>query len=174
MDLAARRWDGQETPVAADLGTWPAEQATVLLEVLHTAGLHPEARRSREGVHVSVPDDEGDRANATLVAQMDTIARAARPAAPPKGRRLRAVEDPPGSGSGRRKAAGSGRPGRGDRKPQRRATHGQAASFGRPVALLGAAFVAAVILGPPLSFFVLAVTVGVVVWLVGKQIERGG
>jgi hypothetical protein len=66
--------------VAADLGTWPAEQATVLLEVLHTAGLHPEARRGRDGVHVTVPDDEGDRAHATLVAHMDTIAKAARPA----------------------------------------------------------------------------------------------
>jgi hypothetical protein len=160
--------------VAADLGTWPAEQATVLLEVLHTAGLHPEARRSREGVHVSVPDDEGDRANATLVAQMDTIAKAARPAAPPKGRRLRAVEDPPGTAKGRSRPARPARGGRGDRRPQRRATHGQSRTFGRPAALIGGAFVAAVILGPPLSFFVLAVTVGVVVWLVGKQIERGG
>jgi hypothetical protein len=161
--------------VAADLGTWPAEQATVLLEVLHTAGLHPEARRSREGVHVSVPDDEGDRANATLVAQMDTIAKAARPAAPPKGRRLRAVEDPPGTAKGRARTSRPARGGgRGDRRPQRRATHGQSRTYGRPAALIGGAFVAAVILGPPLSFFVLAVTVGVVVWLVGKQIERGG
>lgn len=160
--------------MAADLGTWPAEQATVLLEVLHTAGLHPEARRSREGVHVSVPDDEGDRANATLVAQMDTIAKAARPAAPPKGRRLRAVEDPAGDGKARSRGSRPARGGRGDRRPQRRATHGQSRSLGRPAALIGGAFLAAVILGPPLSFFVLAVTVGVVVWLVGKQIERGG
>jgi hypothetical protein len=161
--------------VAADLGTWPAEQATVLLEVLHTAGLHPEARRSREGVHVSVPDDEGDRANATLVAQMDTIAQggsargAAEGPAPARGR------GPAGDDQG---PLAAGRPGperaAGDRRPQRRATHGQSRTFGRPAALIGGAFVAAVILGPPLSFFVLAVTVGVVVWLVGKQIERGG
>jgi hypothetical protein len=45
--------------VAADLGTWPAEQATVLLEVLHTAGLHPEARRGRDGVHVTRPRRRG-------------------------------------------------------------------------------------------------------------------
>jgi hypothetical protein len=160
--------------VAADLGTWPAEQATVLLEVLHTAGLHPEARRSREGVHVSVPDDEGDRANATLVAQMDTIARAARPGFLPKGRRLRAVEDPPGSDKRRRPSAQKPSGGRKDRRPQRRGTTGQARALGRPAVLLGGALVAAIVLGPPLSFLVLAVTVGVVVWTVGKQIERGG
>jgi hypothetical protein len=158
--------------VAADLGTWPAEQATVLLEVLHTAGLHPEARRGRDGVHVTVPDDEGDRAHATLVAQMDTIAKAARPSGPPRGRRLRAVEDPPGTKpkrpAKRRRSAGA------DRRPQRAGTSTQARRFGGPVAVLVAGFVAAVIIGPPTATFVLAVTVGVAVWMLGKQAAAGG
>ncbi|MEX1178847.1 MAG: hypothetical protein WEB09_10330 [Nitriliruptor sp.] len=156
--------------MAADLGTWPAEQATVLLEVLHTAGLHPEARRGRDGIHVTVPDDEGDRAHATLVAQMDTIAQAARPPAPPRGRRLRAVEDPPGTEPATRRP----RRGRDARRPQRAGTAARARRLGRPAALVAVGFVVAVILGPPTSTFILAVTVGAAVWLLGKQAERGG
>lgn len=157
--------------MAADLGTWPAEQATVLLEVLHAAGLSPDARRGREGVHVTVPDDEGDRANATLVAQMDTIARAARPAPPPKGRRLRAVEDPPGQRPARRPDRGRARPGRADRRPQRAGTASQARRFGRPTVILGIAFVVAVLV-PQARTIVLAVAVAATVWLLGKQAQR--
>jgi hypothetical protein len=157
--------------VAADLGSWPAEQATVLLEVLHTAGLHPEARRTRDGVHVTVPDDEGDRAHATLVAQMDTIAKAARPTQPGKGRRLRALPDPPSSaGTGRRPARS--RPAE-RRRPQRAGTSSQARRFGRPALLLGVGFVLAVLIGPPTSTFILAVSLGAVVWLLGKQAGGG-
>ncbi|MEX1164251.1 MAG: hypothetical protein WEB03_11795 [Nitriliruptor sp.] len=156
--------------MAADLGTWPAEQATVLLEVLHTAGLHPEARRARDGVHVIVPDDEGDQAHATLVAQMDTIAQAARPSSPNKGRRLRAVEDPAGTRGPKRAAKAQ----RSERRPQRAGTASEARRFGRPAALVIAGFVLAVIIGPPTSTFVLAVTIGAVVWLLGKQAQRGG
>jgi lipase chaperone LimK len=39
--------------VAEELGTWPAEQATVLLEVLQQAGLNPTATRTREGILVT-------------------------------------------------------------------------------------------------------------------------
>lgn len=160
--------------MAADLGTWPAEQATVLLEVLHTAGLHPEARRGRDGVHVTVPDDEGDRAHATLVAQMDTIAKAARPSAPSRGRRLRAVDDPPGSKPKRARPAKK-RSGASDRRrPQRAGTAAQSRRFGGPAAVFAAGFVLAVLLGRPTSTFVMAVTFGAVVWMLGKQAQRAG
>lgn len=157
--------------MAADLGTWPAEQATVLLEVLHAAGLHPDARRSREGVHVTVPDAEGDRAHATLVAQMDTIARAARPAPPPKGRRLRAVDDPSGTKPGRRATRGRGR--REDRRPQRSGTASQARRFGSPAVIVGVAFVIAVLF-PQARLIVLGVAVAASVWLLGRRAQRGG
>jgi hypothetical protein len=156
--------------VAADLGTWPAEQATVLLEVLHTAGLHPEARRGRDGVHVTVPDDEGDRAHATLVAQMDTIAKAARPASSSRGRRLRAVEDPPGTKPKDRKRSRPARkPAASGRKRQTSGTASQARRFGRPAAVATVGFVAAVIIGGSTATFVLAVTAGALVWMLGKQ-----
>jgi hypothetical protein len=159
--------------VAADLGTWPAEQATVLLEVLHTAGLHPEARRGRDGVHVLVPDDEGDRAHATLVAQMDTIAKAARPGGASRGRRLRAVEDPPGrerkkkARPSKRRSAGS------ERRPQRSGTKAGSRRLGQPAVLLGAGFLLAVIVGPPTATFVLAVTFGALVWMLGRKAGDG-
>ncbi len=160
--------------MAADLGTWPAEQATVLLEVLHTAGLHPEARRGRDGVHVTVPDGEGDRAHATLVAQMDTIAKAARPSAPPRGRKLRAVEDPPGRAKrGRSTGKAKAKP-PADRRRQRSGTSSQTRRAAQPIGLLGVGFVLAVVIGPPTSTFVLAVTFGVVVWLLGKQAAGSG
>lgn len=80
--------------MAEDLGPWPPEQAMVLLEVLQAAGLTPEAKRTRDGVRVSVPDGESDEAHRQLVANMDTIARAAqqRPAAAPSQRRPRPVK----------------------------------------------------------------------------------
>lgn len=168
--------------MAADLGTWPAEQATVLLEVLHTAGLHPEAKRSREGVHVTVPDDEGDRAHATLVAQMDTIAKAARPGSQPRGRRLRAVEDPPGSSAKReRKASRSRRtpqqpkrtPASSSRRPQRSGAKGTSRRLGQPAALIAVGFVLAVIVGPPTATFILAVAFGAAVWMLGRQADSG-
>lgn len=167
--------------MAADLGTWPAEQATVLLEVLHTAGLHPEARRGRDGVHVTVPDAEGDRAHATLVAQMDTIARAARPGGNTRGgRRLRAVEDPPGTGPKRKgtpRKPRKARKARGDRRTPGsssvRPADGGSARFGQPAILLGTGFLVAVVLGPPTATFVLAVTFGATVWLLGRRASDG-
>lgn len=64
--------------MAADLGTWPPEQAMVLLEVLQGAGLSPDAKRTRDGILVVVPDEESDDAHRQLVANMDAIARAAK------------------------------------------------------------------------------------------------
>ena len=68
--------------MAVDLGTWQPSQATVLVQVLRRAGLSPDAKRTRAGILVTVPDDEGDRAHRALAANMDAIADAARSAAP--------------------------------------------------------------------------------------------
>lgn len=82
--------------MAEELGTWPPEQATVLLEVLQKAGLSPQAKRTRDGIIVTVSEDESDEAHRQLVANMDAIARAARqsrPSGPRSGsRRPRAVK----------------------------------------------------------------------------------
>lgn len=64
--------------MAEDLGTWPSEQATVLVQALANAGLSPQAKRTRKGVVVTVPDDQAGKAHETLVANMDAIASAAR------------------------------------------------------------------------------------------------
>jgi hypothetical protein len=163
--------------VAADLGTWPAEQASVLLEVLQANGLHPEARRTRGEVHVSVPEDEGDKAHATLVAHMDAIARAARPAKPSgpgrgKGR-LRAVDSPTPKGRGKRPS----KPGSGGVRrasPSRPTSSGSGGRATSPIVIgvlgFGAAVLAA---GNGLSpGFPLAVATGALVWVLGKQAER--
>lgn len=80
--------------VAEELGTWAPEQATVLLDVLQKAGLSAQARRVKGGVVVTVPDSEADEANRQLVANMDTIANAARrqKPSPPRGRKPRPVK----------------------------------------------------------------------------------
>lgn len=75
--------------MAEDLGTWPAEQATVLLDVLQKAGLTPQAKRTKGGVTVTVPDGESDEAHRQLVANMDAIANAARRSKPAPGQRSR-------------------------------------------------------------------------------------
>jgi hypothetical protein len=79
--------------VAEDLGTWPPEQATVLLDVLQKAGIDAKAKRTREGVLVTVQDDQADDAHRTLVSNMDAIARAARSASPPRGRPKKAATE---------------------------------------------------------------------------------
>jgi hypothetical protein len=91
--------------VAEELGTWPAEQATVLLEVLQKAGLNPTAKRTRDGILVTVPDTESDDAHRQLVANMDAIARAARPPAgsrprPRKPRPVKGADAPSRRGGG--------------------------------------------------------------------------
>lgn len=164
--------------MAADLGTWPAEQATVLLEVLHTAGLHPKAQRTRGEVHVTVPDEEGDRAHATLVAQMDTIAKAARPArpargaGPPRTRRLRAVESPEPTGRAAKPSRGRAAGGPKRAGVSRPASGGRAAA---PAAIavtgFAAAFAAPVIGTSPT--FPLVVMTGALVWVLGKRAQRG-
>lgn len=75
--------------VAKDLGTWPSEQATVLVQVLQRANLTPEAKRTREGIVVTVPDDQADVAVRALADNMDAIADAARSRAEARQRRAR-------------------------------------------------------------------------------------
>jgi hypothetical protein len=64
--------------VAKDLGTWPPEQATVLVQVLQRADLTPDAKRTKAGIVVTVPDAQADTAVRTLAENMDAIADAAR------------------------------------------------------------------------------------------------
>jgi hypothetical protein len=75
--------------VAKDLGTWPPEQATVLVQVLQRANLTPEAKRTRDGILVTVPDDQADVAVRALADNMDAIADAARSRAEARRRRAR-------------------------------------------------------------------------------------
>jgi hypothetical protein len=144
--------------VAEDLGTWPAEQATVLLEVLQKAGLSPEAKRTREGIAVSVPDDQGDEAHRTLVANMDTIAQAARPAGTPRQRR--AARESAGTKRGPRTAAG------GAPMPTER--------LQRLVRPLGLLIVGLLLLTFVRSPLVIVVAIAVLVYVLGKQAQQRG
>lgn len=165
--------------MATDLGTWPAEQATVLLEVLQAGGLHPEARRTRGEVHVSVPEAEGDKAHATLVANMDRIASAARPAKPSGGRgnrKLRAVE---GGKADKGKGRAKGEPSRKAASPSGRSARasGSSSDPGRSIVLaiavvgFGVAVLASASGGSPA--FPLFLMTAALVWTLGKRAERG-
>ena len=149
--------------MAEDLGTWPAEQATVLVEVLQQAGITPQARRTREGVEVTVEDDDSDQAHATLVANMDRIAQAARPPQPQGGRRR-----PRGAGA---------RQGSGERQGQGEGslTSQRMSRFTRPVAILVAALLLAAIvpLHPLMRVLILAGAVLAIVWFLGRDEEDG-
>jgi hypothetical protein len=68
--------------VAKDLGTWPPAQATVLVQVLQRARLTPDAKRTKAGIVVTVPDEQADQAVRVLADNMDAIADAARAAVP--------------------------------------------------------------------------------------------
>lgn len=145
--------------MAEDLGTWPPEQATVLVEVLQRSGITPQARRTRDGVEVTVEDGDSDQAHATLVANMDRIARAARPSQPEGGRR-------------RSRAAGAqASAGRGTQQERERPLASQRMSrFTRPVAILLAALLLATVPIPlPLRLLILAAAVLTIVWMLGRD-----
>jgi hypothetical protein len=145
--------------VAEELGTWPAEQATVLLEVLQKAGLDPTAKRTRDGILVTVPEGQADEAHRQLVANMDTIARAARP---PAGSRPRARRPRPVKGADSPAARGGGL-GRGG-QPSWLAGRG----------LIGA-IVAVLILGVVLRYPLLVVpAVGALIYVLGKRAQAQG
>ena len=141
--------------MAADMGTWPPEQATVLYQVLQDAGLSPQAKRTREGVKVTVDDDEADRAHQTLVANMDAIARAARPPAPKPGPRRRTQPGPT-----------EDRPSR-DGAPL---ASQRLQRVSRPLGLLLIGLVLATVIRP-LAVPIVVFTVAGVVYLLGKQTQ---
>jgi len=145
--------------VAGDLGSWPPTQATVLLEVLKKAGLEPEASRTREGIQVTVPDEQVDDANRILVANMDEIAQAAR--APSAGRRRPRTEQPT-SRQQRTARASSERP-----LPTQRLTR-----LGRPLGLFLVLLMLALLAPVGLRIPLLVFGVGAVIYLIGKQAQR--
>ena len=147
--------------MAGDLGAWPPTQATVLLEVLKKAGLEPEAKRTREGILVTVPDEQVDDANRLLVTHMDEIAQAARSPA-----------------AGRRRARPAGTPGPSRQRPSsdtpptlptERLTR-----LGRPLGLFLVLLLLTMLAPVALRLPLLIFGVAGIVYLLGKQAQREG
>ncbi len=143
--------------MAEDLGPWPPAQATVLLEVLKKAGLDPDAKRTREGIQVTVPDEQADDAHRILVANMDEIAQAAR--TPSKGRGTRPTE---GRSRGQRSPSASSD----SSLPTERLT-----KLARPLGLL-IVLLLVVGLAGPLRLPLLVIGVGALIYFIGKQAQR--
>lgn len=143
--------------VAKDLGTWPPEQATVLVQVLQRANLAPDARRTRAGIVVTVPDDQADVAVRTLAENMDAIADAARSRTEARRRRAREARQ-----------AGAARRGEGGTLPTERLL-----GAARPIVLLlvGLLVLSAVARISPLLALV---GVGLGVYLLGRRQEGDG
>jgi hypothetical protein len=146
--------------VAGDLGPWPPEQATVLVDVLQRAGLTPEAKRTREGIQVRVPDEQADQAHQILVANMDVIAQAART---PRERGARRRQRP-GPQEGRGRASSEGAP----------LTSERLLRIARPLGLLIIGLFLALVLRGPLTLPLIVFTVAGVIYLLGKQTQRDG
>lgn len=139
--------------MAEDLGTWPPEQARVLLDALQQAGLSPKARRTREGISVTVDDAEADEAHRTLVANMDAIAQAAR------GKQQRKPKARPSASPGE----GSG---------QRRLATERLGSLSRPLMILVVGAILALLIRSlvlPITIF----TIAALVYVLGKQVQDG-
>jgi len=144
--------------VAKDLGTWPPEQATVLVQVLQRANLSPDAKRTREGILVTVPDDQADVAVRALADNMDAIADAARSRADARRRRSREA-DP-------RAARGGGRSGESQLTTER--LRGAA----RPIAIL---LVGLLVLSTiaRVSPVLALIGVGMGIYLLGRRVQDG-
>ena len=144
--------------MAKDLGTWPAEQATVLVQVLQRTGLTPDAKRTRAGIVVTVPDDQADVAVRALAENMDAIADAARSRT--EARRRRARETRANAGATRREGPGT--------LPTERLL-----GAARPIVvlLIGLLVLSAVARVSPLLALL---GVGVGVYLLGKRQDGGG
>ncbi len=144
--------------MAKDLGTWPPEQATVLVQVLQRADLTPDARRTRAGIVVTVPDAQADVAVRALAENMDAIADAARSRAEARRRRDRGAR----AGGARR----SERPAS-DRLPTERLL-----AAARPIALL---LIALLVLSAVarINLFLALVGVGVGIYLLGRRTQDG-
>lgn len=154
--------------MAEELGTWPPEQATVLLEVLQKAGLKPQAKRTREGVVVTVSDEESDEAHRQLVANMDAIARAARQPRP----------SGPRTGSRRpRPVKGADNPDTGDR--HRQLSSERMTRLARPIGITLVVLLLLTLLGGNLIVFlanpiVAILLVGGAVYILGKRAQARG
>jgi hypothetical protein len=134
--------------VAEDLGTWPPEQAAVLLEALAKAGITPRAKRTRQGVVVTVDDTEAADAHRTLLENMDAIARAARrPATGP--RRQPRIASTPSDGS-------------------RPLTSQRLSGMARPLGIVLLGLLVATLV-PPLRLPVIVFTVAALVYVLGRQ-----
>lgn len=134
--------------MAEELGIWPSEQATVLVQALTKAGLAPQAKRTRKGVVVTVPDDQAGKAHETLVANMDAIARAARrPSVPrPQPRTRQGATE-------------------GTRRPM---TSERMNTLARPLGLLLIGMLLAAVIRP-LSVPIMVFTLAGIIYLLGKQ-----
>jgi len=146
--------------VAKDLGTWPPEQATVVVQVLQRSRLDPEARRTRAGILITVPDEQADVAVRALADNMDAIADAARARTEARRRRERGT-------AGRRPA----RPGR-ERSGEPQLATERLLGAARPVVflLVGLLVLSTVARVSPLLALV---GVGVGLYLLGRKVQPG-
>lgn len=141
--------------MAKDLGTWPPEQATVLVQVLQRANLTPDAKRTKAGILVTVPEDQADVAVRALADNMDAIADAARSRTEARQRRTRESR------------AGAARSTTEGRLPTERLV-----GAARPIAILLVALLtlsAVARISPLLAL----VGVGIGVYLLGKRAQDG-
>ena len=144
--------------VAKDLGTWPPEQATILVQVLQRAKVHPETKRTREGIVVTVPDEQADIAVRALTDNMDAIADAARSRAEARRRREREQRGRSGRETGR-----SG-------EPQLTSERMRGAARPLVILLVGLLVLSSVARVSPLLALV---GVGVGVYLLGRRVQDG-
>jgi hypothetical protein len=135
----------------------------VLLDVLQRAGLTPEAKRTREGVQVKVPEDQADQAHQILVANMDVIAQAARNS-PERGARRKPRPRRTSEGD-RTKDQGS--------SPL---TSERLLRSGRPLGLIIVGILLVLVIPLPLMirFWLVVGTVLAVIYVLGKQSQRDG
>jgi Flp pilus assembly protein TadB len=148
--------------VPEDLGTWSRTQAAVLVKVLRRAGCRPSTTPGAGGsdVRVTVPDDQADRANAAIAAEMDTIARAAREE---RERNVRSLEAARRKRERRNRGGGSSRDA-GERPLATERLRGLAPFLG----LLLAALLVAAVVPPAGRFPAMVVGVVVVTYLIGR------
>jgi hypothetical protein len=158
--------EATETTLAGDLGPWPPEQATVLVDVLQRAGLTPEAKRTREGVQVRVPDDEADQAHKILVANMDVIAQAARGSRNTRGQQDRGARRRP-------RPRGTGENRTSEQNGPAQLASERLTRLARPLGLLIIGLMLALLIRP-LTLPLLIFTVAGVIYLLGKQTQRDG
>jgi hypothetical protein len=135
----------------------------VLVDVLQRAGLTPEAKRTREGVQVKVPEDQADQAHQILVANMDVIAQAARNS-PDRGARRK--PRPRRAGAGERTK---------DQGPTP-LTSERLLRGGRPIGLIIVGILLVLVMPLPIifRFWLVVGTVLAVIYILGKQSQRDG